>query len=60
MNDDHGENTVSMVKNYVGIECSDAKIVSIDSLGMMIKAKMEVAGGGYSKIRCDKDIFSFI
>jgi hypothetical protein len=34
MNDDHGENTESMVKHYVGIDCSEAKIVSIDSLGI--------------------------
>lgn len=51
MNDDHGENTVSMVKHYVGIPISDAKIVSMDSLGMMVKAKIEIADGGYSKIR---------
>eukprot|EP00596_Hydrurales_sp_CCMP1899_P000830 CAMPEP_0119042160 /NCGR_PEP_ID=MMETSP1177-20130426/14415_1 /TAXON_ID=2985 /ORGANISM="Ochromonas sp, Strain CCMP1899" /LENGTH=309 /DNA_ID=CAMNT_0007008759 /DNA_START=152 /DNA_END=1081 /DNA_ORIENTATION=- len=51
MNDDHGENTASMVKHYVGIDCTEPMIVSIDSLGMMIKAKLEVAGGGYSKIR---------
>lgn len=51
MNDDHGANTVSMVKHYVGVDCSEAMIVSMDSLGMMVKAKMEVAGGGYSKIR---------
>ena len=51
MNDDHGENTVAIVKHYVGVQCSEAVIVSLDSLGMTVKAKMEVAGGGYNKIR---------
>jgi hypothetical protein len=40
-----------MVKHYVGVPCSEAQILSLDRLGMMVKAKLEVAGGGYSKIR---------
>ena len=48
---DHSDSTVAMVKHYVGIPCSEAQIVSLDRLGMMVKAKLEVAGGGYSKIR---------
>lgn len=59
MNDDHSSNTISMVKHYVGIDCSEAVIVSMDSLGMMVKAKLEVAGGGFSKIRFTK-IFLYI
>lgn len=55
MNDDHDSNTISMVKHYVGIDCTEAVIVSMDSLGMMVKAKMEVAGGGYGKIRFTKN-----
>lgn len=51
MNDDHGANTISMVKHYVGVDCTEANIVSMDSLGMMVKAKLEIAGGGYNKIR---------
>ena len=51
MNGDHNDQTIAMIKHYVGIPCSDAQIVSIDSLGMMVKAKIEVAGAGYNKIR---------
>ena len=51
MNDDHEANTIAMVKHYVGVDCTEAVIVSMDSLGMMVKARMEIAGGGYSKIR---------
>lgn len=51
MNDDHGANTVAMVRHYVGVECTEAVIVSMDSLGMMVKARMDVAALGYGKIR---------
>lgn len=51
MNDDHGANTVAMVRHYVGVECTEAVIVSMDSLGMTVKARMEIDNGGYSKIR---------
>lgn len=51
MNDDHSDSTVAMIKYYVGIPVSEATIVSLDKLGMTVKAKLEVAGGGYSKVR---------
>jgi hypothetical protein len=51
MNDDHREVTESMIKYYVGIACTEARIISMDSLGMVINAKVAVEGGGYSKIR---------
>lgn len=51
MNDDHSDSTIAMLKHYVGIDCSEATIVSLDSLGMTVKAKLPIAGGGYSKIR---------
>jgi Protein of unknown function (DUF2470) len=53
MNDDHGDNTVSIVKKYVGVDCTDAKIISMDALGMTVKATISVAGGGNTKIRFD-------
>jgi Protein of unknown function (DUF2470) len=51
MNDDHGANTISMVKHYVGVDCTEANIVSMDSLGMTVKAKLEIGAGGFNKIR---------
>ena len=51
MKDDHGANTIAMVKHYVGVDCTEANIVSMDSLGMMVKAKLGIAGGRYNKIR---------
>lgn len=51
MNDDHSDSTIAMVKHYVGLPCSEAMIVSMDRLGMTVKAKLEIAGGGYSKVR---------
>jgi len=51
MNDDHADSTVLMVKHYTGLVCSGAEIVSMDRLGMTVKAKLEVAGGGYTKVR---------
>lgn len=46
MNDDHSDSLVQMIKHYVEMPCSDAKITSMDRLGMTVKAKLEVAGGG--------------
>lgn len=51
MNDDHSDSTVAMVQHYAGVPCSEATIVSLDSLGMTVKAKLEIAGGGTSKVR---------
>ena len=51
MNEDHADSTIAMIKHYVGITCTEAQIISMDSLGMTVKAKLEIAGGGYTKIR---------
>ena len=51
MNEDHAESTVAMIKHYVGLPCTEAQITSMDSLGMTVKAKLEIAGGGYTKVR---------
>jgi len=51
MNDDHSDSTIAMVKHYAGVACSEAQIVSLDSMGMTVKAKLEVAGGGFAKVR---------
>lgn len=51
MNDDHADSTVAMVKHYAGVDCSEAEIVSLDRLGMTVKAKLAIFGGGYSKVR---------
>ena len=36
MNDDHSESTIAMVKHYAGMPCTEAIIVSLDSLGMTV------------------------
>jgi putative heme iron utilization protein len=51
MNDDHSESTIAMVQHYAGVPCSEATIVSIDRLGMTVKAKLTIAGGGTTKVR---------
>jgi len=51
MNDDHADSTAAMVRHYVGVSCSEAKIVSIDSIGMTVQAKLEIGGGGFAKVR---------
>ena len=51
MNDDHADSTVAIVKHYVGVPCSEANIVSIDRLGMTVKAKIDIMGGQDAKIR---------
>lgn len=51
MNDDHADSTVAMIKHYVGVEVTDAKIIGLDKYGMTIKAKLEIADGEYSNIR---------
>jgi len=40
MNDDHADSTIAMVKHYAGLPCSAAEIVSMDKLGMTVKAKV--------------------
>jgi putative heme iron utilization protein len=51
MNDDHADSTAAMVTHYAGVPCTSAEIVSMDRLGMTVKAKLEIAGGGMSKVR---------
>lgn len=51
MNDDHSDSTVAMVKHYVGVEATAAKIVAMDRLGMTVRATLTMAGGGETKIR---------
>jgi len=51
MNDDHADSTAAMVVHYTGMPCSSAEIVQMDRLGMTVKAKLEVAGGGLSRVR---------
>lgn len=53
MNDDHADSIISMVKHYAGVPCSEAQIVSMDRLGMFVKAKIDipVGSGGTAKIR---------
>lgn len=51
MNSDHAESTVAMIKHYIGVEVSDAKILSLDKYGMTVEAKMDFAGGEVSKLR---------
>lgn len=36
MNEDHADSTIAMVEHYAGVTCSDATIVSMDSLGMTV------------------------
>jgi|MDTB01.1.fsa_nt_gb putative heme iron utilization protein len=51
MNDDHSDATAAMVKHYVGVDCTDAKIVGMDRLGLTVKATLTLAGGGVTKVR---------
>ena len=51
MNNDHSDSTVAMVKHYVGVDCTDAKIVGMDRLGLTVKATLTLAGGGVTKVR---------
>jgi putative heme iron utilization protein len=51
MNDDHADSTAAMVRHYTGMPCTAAEIVSMDRLGMTVKATLTVAGGGVSKVR---------
>jgi len=51
MNEDHADSIVSMVKHYIGVPVSDARIVSLDRLGMTIQANLLVANTGVAKLR---------
>ena len=49
MNDDHGENIVQCVEHYTGLKVEDAKMESIDRLG--INCRISLAGGDSMKCR---------
>ena len=51
MNDDHADSISKMIEHYVKISNSEATIISMDRLGMTVKAKLGVAGGGFAKVR---------
>jgi len=51
MNDDHADSITAMVQHYVGVPTKDAKIVSLDRLGMTVLATIKIASGGSAKIR---------
>ena len=51
MNDDHADSVSKMIEHYVKLPNSNATIVSMDRLGMTVKASLTIAGGGYAKIR---------
>ena len=52
MNDDHSDATAAMVQYYAGVECTDAKIVGMDRLGLTVKATLALAGGGGVESAC--------
>lgn len=41
MNADHGESTIAMIKHYVGITVSEARMLSLDRLGVNVECKRE-------------------
>lgn len=52
MNDDHADSTVAMIKHYLGVPVSDAKIIGLDKYGMTVKAKLEFTDNNeYVKLR---------
>jgi putative heme iron utilization protein len=51
MNEDHSDSTIQMIKHYIGLPVKEAEIISLDRLGMTVKAKIDLSAGGYSKIR---------
>lgn len=51
MNDDHSDATSAIVQHYVGVPVKDPMIVGMDSLGMTVKANIQLAQGGEAKIR---------
>lgn len=52
MNDDHADSTAAMVRHYTGVPCSSASIVSMDRLGMTVKANLEIgAASGVTNVR---------
>lgn len=57
MNDDHGDATKAIVEHYVGVPIAEPSIVNLDSLGMTVKAILQIGpgGGGANKIRVPWD-----
>ena len=51
MNDDHANSLVDIVKHQCGLPVSNASMISFDRLGMFIRAHVEIANGGYTKVR---------
>lgn len=38
MNEDHADSIVAMIQHYVGVPVTEAQIVSLDRLGMMVSS----------------------
>jgi putative heme iron utilization protein len=55
MNDDHSGATAAIIKHYVGVPCESASIVEMDSLGMVVKAKLDLGGINEAKVRVPWD-----
>jgi hypothetical protein len=51
MNEDHSDAVIAMIQHYVGVPASTAEIVTLDRLGMTVKANLTIAGGSVNKIR---------
>ena len=49
MNDDHTDSLIAMVKHFVKVPCTSAEMISMDKLGMTLKAS--ILPDGPSKIR---------
>lgn len=41
MNADHADSTAAIIKHYVGIDVSSAKMLSVDKLGMNTECKVQ-------------------
>eukprot|EP00607_Mallomonas_marina_P010176 CAMPEP_0182422222 /NCGR_PEP_ID=MMETSP1167-20130531/7841_1 /TAXON_ID=2988 /ORGANISM="Mallomonas Sp, Strain CCMP3275" /LENGTH=284 /DNA_ID=CAMNT_0024600075 /DNA_START=128 /DNA_END=982 /DNA_ORIENTATION=- len=51
MNNDHEDAIMSIVQHYVGVPVTSAEMVSLDRLGMTVKANVTIAGGSVNKLR---------
>jgi putative heme iron utilization protein len=52
MNADHSDATAAIVEHYVGVPVKEPSIVGMDSLGMTVKAQIQIGPqGGEAKIR---------
>ena len=69
MNADHADSTLAMIKHYIGVDVSDAKILSLDKYGMTVEANLDFAGGEKAKVTnssivlyflCELDYKSFV